>query len=139
MPVKTDPHVAEGKPELSKIFQDLTGAIDSSGICLFTSFALGAEDYAELLKGGTGWDMTGDEVMRIGERVWNLEKLYNIREGWTPKDDELPKRLTGEPIPKGPSQGKVSLVPAMLPIYYEKRGWDANGQPKKEKLEELGL
>jgi len=108
-------------------------------LCLFTSFALGADDYAELLNGGTGWDLTGEEVMLIGERVWNLEKLYNIREGWTPKDDELPKRLTEEPIPSGPSEGKVSQVPAMLPIYYEKRGWDASGHPTKEKLEKLGL
>ena len=139
LPFKTDPHVTEGKPELVKIFQDLTGMIDAAGLCLFTSFALGAEDYAELIKGGTGWDMTGDEVMLIGERVWNLEKLYNIREGWTPADDELPKRLTEDRIPKGPSRGKVSEVPAMLPIYYEKRGWDANGHPTKSKLEELGL
>ena len=77
--------------------------------------------------------------MKTGERVWNLEKLYNIREGWTPKDDELPKRLTAEPIPAGPSKGLVSAVPAMLPIYYEKRGWDASGHPTKAKLEDLGL
>jgi len=77
--------------------------------------------------------------MQIGERIWNLEKLYNIREGWTAKDDELPKRMTSDPIPKGPSAGKVSQVPAMLPVYYEKRGWDAKGHPPKDKLEELGL
>jgi len=139
IPVKTDPHVTEGKPELVKIFQDLTGMIDSAGMCLFTSFALGADDYADVLKGGTGWDVTSDEVMQTGERIWNLEKLYNIREGWTPKDDELPKHLTTESIPKGPSKGLVSQVPAMLPVYYEKRGWDAKGHPTKEKLEKLGL
>jgi aldehyde:ferredoxin oxidoreductase len=139
LPFKSDPYATEGKPELAKIFQDLTAAIDSAGLCLFTSFALGADDYAELLKGGMGWDITGEEVMCIGERVWNLEKLYNIREGWTPEDDELPKRLTDEPIPNGPSKGLVSQVPAMLPVYYEKRGWDANGHPTKERLEKLGL
>jgi aldehyde:ferredoxin oxidoreductase len=139
LPVKTDPHVSDGKPDLVKIFQDLTAIIDSAGLCLFTSFALGADDYAELLTGATGWEITGAEVMAIGERVWNLEKLYNIREGWTPADDMLPPRLTSAPIPKGPSLGKVSEVPAMLPIYYSKRGWDDKGHPTKEKLAELGL
>ncbi len=139
LPFKVDPHATEGKPELAKVFQDLTATIDSAGMCLFTSFALGAEDYADLLKGGTGWDITADEVMKTGERIWNLEKLYNIREGWTPKDDELPKRLTADPIPEGPSKGLVSSVPTMLPLYYEKRGWDAQGHPTKAKLDDLSL
>ena len=140
LPMKMDPHVTEGKPEVAKIFHDLTAAIDSAGLCLFTSFALGADDYAALLSGGTGWDMTADEVMKTGERVWNLEKMYNIREGWTLKDDELPARLTKEPIPEGPSKGLVSQVPEMLPKYYKLRGWDEKtGHPSKEKLADLGL
>lgn len=139
LPVKLDPHVLEGKPEIAKIFHDLTAAIDSIGMCLFTSFALGAEDYAALIAAGTKWDMTAEELLKAGERVWNLEKQYNIREGWKPEDDRLPDRLVKEPLPEGPSKGMVSRLSEMLPKYYALRGWDEKGYPTQKKLTELGL
>ncbi|MBN1333686.1 MAG: aldehyde ferredoxin oxidoreductase, partial [Synergistales bacterium] len=75
-----------------------------------------------------------------GERIWNLERLFNLREGLNPeKEDTLPKRLLNEPIPSGPSEGKVSRLKEMLPEYYKLRGWDEKGIPTDEKLRELGL
>ncbi len=123
-----------------KIFHDLTAAIDSSGMCLFTSFALDAADYAAFLKAGTGFDYTADEIMTCGERIWNLERLFNLREGLNPsKEDTLPPRLLKEPIPEGPGKGKLSRVPEMLPEYYRLRGWDEKGIPTEETRRRLDL
>ncbi|HFE66571.1 MAG TPA: aldehyde ferredoxin oxidoreductase, partial [Chloroflexi bacterium] len=87
----------------------------------------------------TGIPYTADDLMKVGERVWNLEKLYNLREGFSKEDDTLPDRLLHDPIAEGPSKGfTVNLAP-MLEEYYQFRGWDENGVPKPEKLQELGL
>ncbi|MEA3508472.1 MAG: aldehyde ferredoxin oxidoreductase family protein [Synergistota bacterium] len=140
LPEKLDPWVTEGKARWAKIFHDLTAAIDSSGMCLFTSFALGADDYADLLKNGAGLDLNADSLLEAGDRIWTLERLFNLREGLdSAKDDTLPVRLLNEPIPGGPAKGKVSLLGEMLPEYYSLRGWDEKGVPKKAKLAELGL
>lgn len=139
LPMKLDPAVTEGKPEILKIFQDLTSALSSSGTCLFSSFAIGADEIAAELKTATGVDYTPEKIMQIGERIWNLERMFNIKNGYTEKDDTLPPRLLTEPIPAGPAKGGVSKVREMLPKYYEARGWDKHGVPTKEKLAELGL
>jgi len=139
VPEKLDPAEIKGKPQWAMIFHDLTAVIDSSGICLFTSFALGAEDYAEYLKAGTGFDYTTEEVMKCGERIWNLERMFNLREGLTPDEDTLPARLLEDAIPEGPSKGMVSRVKEMIPEYYSLRGWDEKGYPTREKLSDLGL
>ena len=78
------------------------------------------------------------EMFRTGERIWNLERLYNLREGFARGDDTLPPRLLNEPA-TGPSEGWVSHLEPMLAEYYRARGWDANGVPTPQKLEELGL
>ncbi|USS40122.1 aldehyde ferredoxin oxidoreductase family protein [Thermococcus aggregans] len=141
VPVKLDPHdVSEEKAKWVKIFQDLTAVIDSSGLCLFTSFALGAEDYAEMLNAATGFELTTDEWLKAGERVWNLERIFNLKAGLVPeKDDTLPKRLLEEPMPEGPNKGHVVRLHEILPKYYKLRGWDEKGYPTEEKLKELGL
>jgi aldehyde:ferredoxin oxidoreductase len=138
-PEKLDPTDTKEKPKWTMIFHDLTAAIDSSGMCLFTSFALGAEDYAEYLKAGTGFDYTSDEIMKCGERIWNLERVFNLREGLTSAEDTLPLRLLEDAIPEGPSKGMVSHVREMVPEYYKLRGWDEKGVPSDQKLNELGL
>ncbi len=140
LPEKIDPWEIEGKPQWVKTFQDLSASIDASGMCLFTSFALGPEDYVNLLNARTGFDYSVEEILACGERIWNLERLFNLREGLDPQsEDTLPKRLLEEPIPEGPAKGKVSRLKEMLPEYYELRGWDAKGLPTGQKLEELGL
>ena len=138
-PKKLDPYVIKGKPQLVKTFQDLTSSIDASGICLFTSFALDSEDYADLLTATTGVKIDAAELLKIGERIWNLQKLYNVKRGFGRKDDTLPTRLLKEPLKEGAPTGQVSRVPEMLDEYYTLRGWDVEGIPTKEKLQELGL
>jgi aldehyde:ferredoxin oxidoreductase len=128
-----------GKPETVIIFQDLVAAIDSLALCEFTSFALETVQYAKLLSTATGIEFTDEDIMTIGERIWNLERLYNLREGFSAEDDTLPKRLLEEPMPEGPSKGRVNMLSKMLPSYYSFRGWNSKGEPTKEKLKELGL
>jgi len=140
IPEKLDPWVTEGKAQWGKIFHDLTAAIDSSGMCLFTSFALGAGDYADMLKHGAGFDLDADSLLEAGDRIWTLERLFNLREGLDPaRDDTLPARLLKEPIPDGPAKGKVSRIGEMIPEYYKLRGWDEKGVPTPSKLAALGI
>jgi aldehyde:ferredoxin oxidoreductase len=138
-PMKVDKDEIKGKPELVIQFQDLTAALDATGSCLFTTFGIGAEELAEMLSALTGISYTTEEFMTCGARIWNLERLWNLRAGLSAKDDVLPPRLTNEPILTGASKGEVSRVPEMLPEYYALRGWDANGVPTAAQLEKLGL
>ncbi len=139
IPVKTDPLASEGKPELVKAFQDATAAFDSSGLCIFTTFAWGLADLAPQLAAACGNEFTLEKVSEIGERIWNMERDFNNRAGFTSKDDTLPKRLLTEPAKTGPAKGLVSKLPEMLPKYYEIRGWTADGQLKPETRSRLGL
>lgn len=140
-PLKVDPFDAsDDKVDLTILFQDLTAAVDSAGNCLFLTLAIGAEEYADMIAGVTGWDGYGvDEFLKTGERIFALERLFNKREGFGRKDDSLPERLLKEPMPEGPAKGKVHPLESMLEIYYRKRGYDENGHPTEEKLQELGL
>jgi aldehyde:ferredoxin oxidoreductase len=138
LPEQIDRLSYEAKEVWVKIFQDFTSSVNSTVNCLFTTFALGAGDFAELLAAVTGWEMTDGEFLLIGERIYNLERhildLLGIK-----KQDTLPKRLLEEPILAGPSKGEVNKLGLMLPKYYELRGWTDEGIPKPEKLKELGI
>jgi aldehyde:ferredoxin oxidoreductase len=138
-PVKIDNLTTEGKAQWDVIFQNLAAAIDSSGMCLFATFGLGGEDLAELLTAATGIRYTVDDYMKTGDRVWNLERLFNVKAGFSSKDDTLPPRMLQEPIPAGPAKGYTSGLDRMLPEYYSLRGWDPAGVPTKQKLDSLGL
>jgi len=139
IPEKLDPQELNGKPEWVKTFQDLTAVIDSAGLCLFTSFALTADDYRDLVNADTGFNYTTEELMKVGERVWNLERLFNLKAGFTKADDTLPKRLLEQPVAEGPNKGAVHHLSELLPLYYQARGWNEDGVPTPEKLSELGL
>jgi len=139
IPKKMDPFATEGKAEVSKLFQDVTAFVDSTGICLFTTFGIGAEDIHPMLEHATGGGYTLEECLKIGERVWNLERLFNLKAGISGKDDTLPPRILHEGIPEGPAKGMVGKLPEMLPQYYKLRGWDPAGVPSKTKLRELAL
>ena len=138
-PVKIDMTATDGKAQWVIIFQNLTAALDSTGMCLFATFGIGADEIAELLSAATGVPYTTDEFMKAGERIWNLERLYNIKAGFTAKDDTLPERLLKVPLAEGGAKGHVSELVKMLPEYYSLRGWSAAGVPGKEKLAELDL
>jgi aldehyde:ferredoxin oxidoreductase len=139
IPVKTDPVESNGKPELVKAFQDATATFDSAGICIFTSFAWGLADVQPQVAAACGDEFTLENLSEIGERIWNMERDFNNRAGFTSKDDSLPKRLLEEAAKTGPSKGMVSKLPEMLPKYYDIRGWDADGQLKAETRSRLGL
>ncbi|MFY9185266.1 MULTISPECIES: aldehyde ferredoxin oxidoreductase family protein [unclassified Limnohabitans] len=139
IPVKTDPLEHEGKPELVKAFQDATAAFDSSGLCVFTTFAWGVADLAPQLQAACDDAYTTEELEKIGERIWNMEREFNNAAGFTKADDNLPKRLMTEAAKTGPSKGKVSMLPEMLPKYYAARGWDSEGRPTAETKARLGL
>lgn len=142
-PKKVDRFEEKGKGNASKLLHDFGVIPDAIGLCKFYIYAgLTPDDISKELSALTGWDIDGKELLKIGERIYNLQRMFNIREGISRKDDELPER-----VKKSPDFGKYAAVPesaiknyeAMLEEYYEARGWDLNGIPKVDKLRELGL
>jgi aldehyde:ferredoxin oxidoreductase len=134
------------KPAFAMRSQHFTAVGDSLVLCRFTSergFGLFlGEPYAAMLRAVTGWDVTADDLERAGERIVNLERLFNVREGVRRRDDVLPWRVMHEPIPDGPSAGMYcppEELSAMLDEYYGLRGWDADGVPTPARLASLGL
>lgn len=138
LPQQLDRTVTDDKAAWTKTFQDLTAVIDSMGNCLFTSFALGAPEYADLLNAATGTNWTVEQLLEIGDRIYNIERMFNKAAGMKPEDDRLPKRLLQEPVANGPSKGMTSQIELTLPQYYEARGW-VNAFPTDETLRKLGL
>lgn len=138
IPEPTDRLQPEGKGELLKVFQDLHSFGDSMDICKFSSFSENAEHYAEQYSTMTGIPLTADDVMKAGERIYNLERYYNNLVGFNKREDDfLPKRFTEEPA-SGNSAGLVSRMDIMLDEYYAARGWK-DGIVPEEKLRELGI
>jgi aldehyde:ferredoxin oxidoreductase len=124
--------------------EDFAAVLDSLIICKFLRKCFGDfyGESAEFLSKVTGWDCTGVELRRIGERINVMKKLFNLREGWTPEDDWLPPRLLKETLPDGVAQG-IGLSPPelreMIQSYYLARGWDDRGFVPQEKLQELEI
>ncbi|ROR32601.1 aldehyde ferredoxin oxidoreductase family protein [Inmirania thermothiophila] len=139
IPHKTDPLSPDGKAELVKAFQDATAAWDSTGLCLFTSFAWTLADIAPQIDAACEGEWTVERLAETGERIWNLEREFNLRAGLTAKDDTLPRRLLEEPARSGPAKGKVNELGKMLPEYYRVRGWGEDGVPTTETRQRLGL
>ncbi|MHB0976701.1 MAG: aldehyde ferredoxin oxidoreductase family protein [Candidatus Aquicultorales bacterium] len=127
VPKMVDKESTGGKAGLVIVLQHLFAVLDSLIMCKFSGFALNEEHYARLLSAVTGRKVESQELLEIGERIWNLEKLYNLREGFTRADDALPERAKPEGFDE------------MLDEYYRFRGWDKNGTPGSRKLLQLGL
>lgn len=139
IPEKTDPLTTDGKAGLVKAFQDATAAVDSAGLCIFTTFAWTLEDIAPQVNAACEGEWTPDSLLEAGERIWNMERKFNLDAGFTGKDDNLPKRLMKDAAKTGPAKGLVSGLDKMLPEYYELRGWNTKGVPTKETLSRLGV
>ena len=139
LPKLIDRFQVQGKSSYVILHQNVAAAIDSLVVCKFTNMAASEEYFARVLAAVSGLAFSTGELIRVGERTYNLERLYNNRQGFTRRDDTLPPRLLNEPSPDGPSKGWVSHLEPMLEEYYRSRGWDQNGVPKARKLEELGL
>lgn len=137
IPQAMDPLVTKDKPATLKLFQDLTALCDATGICLFTTFGIGLPEIAGMYREAVGSDESDGEILLKGERIWNLEKQFNIAAGV--EKDTLPPRLLREKLPNGPAQGKVNELHEMLKEYYAARGWTEEGIPTSEKLKELSL
>ncbi len=142
--VRNRSYTGPEKLRLNKIVGDLFAVFDSLIVCKWTAYPCGGtrtKTLVDLIKAATGWDISIEELMKTGDRIFNLCRVFNVREGITRKDDCLPKRFF-EPLPEGPLKG-VSFTNEefnmMLDYLYEFRGWDMNGIPTKEKLVELGL
>jgi aldehyde:ferredoxin oxidoreductase len=139
LPRLIDRFATQGKAGIVSVHQNSAAVIDSLVYCKFTNMAVAEEFFARTLSSVTGEHFTVDDLMTVGERVWTLERLYNLREGFTQEDDTLPDRLLNEPVPEGPSEGFVVNLAPMLVEYYAFRGWDQYGVPMPEKLKELSL
>jgi len=139
LPRLIDRFATQGKAGIVSVHQDSAAVIDSLVYCKFANLAVAEEFFARTLTAVTGEHFTADDLMMVGERVWTLERLYNLREGFTKEDDTLPDRVLNEAVAEGPSQGFTAKLAPMLEEYYAFRGWDENGVPKAEKLEELSL
>jgi len=139
IPEKTDPLSSDGKAGLVIAFQDATGAVDSAGLCVFTTFAWSMDNIAPQIDAACEGDWTVERLLEVGERIWNLERKFNMDAGFTGKDDTLPKRLLKDAAKTGPAEGKVSELGKMLPEYYALRGWTDDGMPTNETLDRLAL
>ena len=139
VPKLIDRFQVQGKAGMVILHQNAAAAVDSLALCKFTSMAVAEEYFARALTAVTGIAYSSGDLIRAGERIWNVERLYNLREGFTRADDTVPQRLLEEPAPEGPSKGWVSHLPEMLDEYYRFRGWDEDGVPTSQKLEELRL
>ena len=129
----------EGKALPCKKSQDKISIIDSTGLCWFTLSGWKITDFQQQIDAACEGNWTVERLYETGERIWNLERQFNIAAGLTSEDDSLPPRLLNEPAKSGMAKGKVSDLDKMLPEYYELRGWTADGVPTKETLERLGL
>jgi len=134
----------EGKGKLTKWNQDLMALTCTGIICAFniSTGMMNVELYSKLLTTATGIEDFADHnyLWHVGERIFNLERMFNVREGFGSKDDIFPSRFVMEPIPEGNSAGQVFEAERLLKDYYEARGWDINtGIPTVAKLNELGL
>jgi len=139
IPVKTEPTDSDGKAELVKAFQDATALVDSAGLCIFTTFAWGMDNIAPQIDAACEGDWSVENCLEVGERIWNMERLFNEAAGFTADDDKMPKRLLEEAIKSGPTEGQVSKLGEMLPKYYEVRGWTADGKIPDETRQRLSL
>ena len=126
--------------------QNFTALDDSLTQCRFASErGYGGtinDNYVKMINSVTGWGLSLADVEKVGERIYNLERAFNCREGIRRQDDTIPARTLNQPIPAGPSKGMYTPraeFEAMLNEYYQLRGWDAKGVPTIAKLKELGL
>jgi len=147
IPEQVDRNAIKGKGKLTKWNQDIRAVTcDCATMCAFLLDmavpAVACQNTADLVNAATGMNFTVAEIEKIGERLNNVAKLFNIGEGFTRKDDSFPKRIMTEPIKAGASRGQTisqAALDEMLDEYYAVRGWDKNGNPTPAKLKELGI
>ena len=128
-----------GDPPRMGTYPDATAVFDASGLCIFSSFAWTLADIQPQIQAACEGDWSMEKLNLMGERIWNMERQFNLKAGLTAKDDTLPPRLLKEAAKTGPAKGKVNELGKMLPEYYEIRGWTKDGVPTPETVKRLGL
>ena len=132
----------DGKAQLLAEVQNRLAGLDTLITCDFARYAIKDQTYLELLTAATGRQMTLDELYRLGERIWNLTRLFNLKAGMTKEDEDLPRRFKEEPLLDGPAAGHRFTdedIERLRSEYYAVRGWDENGVPRPETITRLGL
>lgn len=129
----------DGKAGIVKETQDKGAAVDATGCCAFAGNAWDLEDYAAQIHGACEGDWNAERLMEIGERIFNVERLFNLRSGMTKADDTLPQRMLKEAAKSGAGKGHVTELDKMLPEYYEIRGWDEDGNIPSQTLDRLNI
>jgi aldehyde:ferredoxin oxidoreductase len=138
-PCLVDRFKTDGKASLTILLQDISAATDSMVLCRFSQFAMNPGHYAHLLQTATGVPFTAMDLISTGERIYNLERIFNARDGFSRKDDSLPMRLLETPLPEGHSKNTTVALDLMLGEYYRLRGWTADGVPTTSTLSEVKL
>ena len=139
IPKMIDRFATRGKSGILLNLQHLSAIFDSASVCKFAGFAFGEEVLARLLSAAMGEALAAQDLLRSGECIWNLERLWNNAAGFSRADDTLPSRILSEPHTEGPSAGRTVDLEPMLNEYYGARGWDAAGRPTEAKITALGL
>jgi len=139
-----DRFAVEGKGEICKKNQDKVALFETGVVCIFPMqfHLITIPLLAQMLHAATGIERFADEayLVQVGERIWNLERAFNVREGFSRADDRLPDRFLNEPMPDGAAKGQVVELDALLDQYYRVRGWNPeNGYPTRSRLEALGM
>ena len=134
---KLDPWTTEGKPEFVKRLQDITAVMDSLGLCNWSLMGLKFNNFIPMINSCLGTSYKAEDLLQTGERIWNLERQFNMRAGFNRSHDILPERFYNEPIEDGPAKGQISRADEMLDDYYKLRGWDEEGRPGAEILKTL--
>lgn len=136
---ESNAQAVEGKPELVKRYQDTTAIMDSLGLCNWPLLGIKFNNIVPMVNACLGTSYKADDLLMIGERIWNLERLFNQRAGFDSTYDGLPERFLKEPVPDGPAKGQVNRLDEMLGQYYNLRGWTDHGELHPETLTTLGL
>lgn len=136
---KIDPWTTEGKPELVKKYQEITAIMDSLGLCNWPLMGLKIDNFVPVVNSCMGTSYKAEDLLLIGERIWNLERLFNLAAGFDHFKDMLPERFLKEEIHAGPAQGQINRLEEMLPEYYKLRGWNEEGEPLPETLQTLEI
>ncbi len=138
-PVFMDRYTINGKAEIVVLLQNISAFVDSLILCRFLQFAMGVTTFRDILNLITGIEINDEELLTVGERIYSLERLYNLKAGFTRKDDTLPPRFLHEPLEEGPSRNRIVDLDPMLIEYYQLRGWDKEGVPTKKTISRLEL
>jgi len=138
-PVNLNRFSTAGKARIVSLFQDISAFVDSTILCRFLQFAIGIDNFAKIVNLVTGSNLTGDDAVKIGTRIYNLERKFNVESGFKRDDDILPERFLNDKLKTGSSRNRVVELDKMLNEYYELRGWDNEGKPTAETLAKLNL